>query len=87
MNGQEVVALKRLHGTFAPSRISKEIEILKKLQGRHYVVPLKEGFRHEDNITLVFPYFHHKPFREYYLLMEEAEIREYMRVSEANALH
>lgn len=76
------MALKRLHGTFAPSRISKEIDILKKLQGQDFVVPLKAGFRHEDNITLVFPYFHHKPFRDYYLLMEEPEIREYMRVGD-----
>jgi cell division control protein 7 len=79
----EEVAIKRLHGTFCPARVAKEITFLKKLDGRHHVVPLVAGFRFEDNISLVFPYFHHQSYRNYYILMEEDEIREYMQVRDS----
>lgn len=69
-----------MHATFSPTRIAKEIEILKLLGGKHFVVPLLSGFRLEDNISLIFPYFPHKPFREYYLLMDEEEVKEYLKV-------
>lgn len=76
--------MKRLHGTFAPTRVSKEIDLLVKLEGQHHVVPLLGGYRFEDNISLIFPYFHHKPFREYYQFMMEDEIQEYMRACDDN---
>ncbi|KAJ5075018.1 cell division cycle 7-related protein kinase [Anaeramoeba ignava] len=74
----EIVALKRIFPTSSPERIFREAEILYKLRGFDGVCYLSEGFRQEDQITLVTPYFEFDEFRDFYHQLSIPEIKKYM---------
>ncbi|KAI8921111.1 kinase-like domain-containing protein [Powellomyces hirtus] len=74
------VALKRIYVTSSPQRIYSEIKILHHLSGHPNIVQLITAIRHEDQVLpLRLPLFRHLDFRDYYLDITIAEIRDYMR--------
>lgn len=74
------VAIKRINATSSPSRILDELSYLRVLGGRHHVIPIITGCRFEDQVLVVFPYFHHEDFRELLPSMDQHEIACYMRL-------
>lgn len=47
--------------------------------GQHYVTPLYGGLRHNDQVTLVLPYFEHDKFKDYLFTMTTLQIKDYMK--------
>lgn len=74
------VAIKRINATSSPSRILDELSYLRVLGGRHHVIPIITGCRFEDQVLVVFPYFHHEDFRELLPSMNLHEVACYMRL-------
>lgn len=74
------VALKRINPTSSPERILDEIGFLKELGGLHNVVPVIAGLRYQDQVIVVFPYFHAPDFREYLSELGASDISCYMRL-------
>ena len=57
------VALKRITPTSCPDRLADEIGFIARYGGKHNVIPVIEGIRHEDQVIAVFPLFHAPDFR------------------------
>lgn len=74
------VALKRINPTSSPERLIDEISFLKELGGQHNVVPIISGMRYQDQVIVVFPYFHSADFREYLCELTPIDISCYMRL-------
>lgn len=74
------VALKRINPTSSPERLIDEINFLKELGGKHNVIPVIAGLRYQDQVVVVFPYFHCADFREYLCELQASDISCYMRL-------
>ena len=74
------VAIKRINPTSSPERLIDEITFLKELGGKHNVVPVITGLRHQDQVLVVFPYFHCQDFREYLGVLSAKDVSVYMRL-------
>ncbi|TBU11800.1 CDC7-like protein kinase [Hamiltosporidium tvaerminnensis] len=72
------VALKNITKTSSPHRVSEEIKFLLSLNGNDNVVPLLSCLRHQDQITVVFPYFEFTDFREFLEKCTVLDIKYYM---------
>jgi serine/threonine protein kinase len=76
----QFVALKRINPTSSPERLLDEISFLRELGGKHNVVPVVAGLRYQDQVIVVFPYFHSPDFREYLCELNAKDISCYMRL-------
>lgn len=74
----EFVALKRIYPISSPLRIQNEIKHLVTLAGKAFVVPLLGGLRVKDQVTLIFPYFEHPNFKDYFRSLPIPHIQYYM---------
>ena len=74
------VAIKRINSTSSPSRILDELSYLRVLGGKSNVVPVITGSRYEDQVLVVFPYFHHADFRDILPEMTVHEMACYLRL-------
>jgi serine/threonine protein kinase len=72
-------ALKQLHPICHPERILSEIIALATLGGHAHVSPLLGGTRTQLLNTIKLPYFKHNTFKEFYLNMNEHDLRIYMK--------
>jgi cell division control protein 7 len=72
-------ALKRIVFGCAPRRIEREIECLKRLDGKHHVVAITSVLRERDCVVLVLKHFEHEPFQDYKDELSIQEIGNYMR--------
>lgn len=73
------VALKRIYFTSRPSRVENEIRFLLELGGKHNVIKMVEGLRHQDEITLVLEHFDHTNFKELLKTITVREMQLYLR--------
>lgn len=73
------VAIKRIHVTTHPRRISLEITLLTKLTGSPNLLPLITADRYQDQVIVVMPYFEHHDFRDFYDTLSLQEIRVYFK--------
>ncbi|KNC48912.1 CDC7 protein kinase [Thecamonas trahens ATCC 50062] len=74
-----VVALKRIRATTAPWRTFNELGYLIHFGGREYVTNVHKCLRREDQVTLILPYFEHRPFYKYVSSMTLHEVAVYMK--------
>lgn len=74
------LAIKRINSTSSPSRILDELSYLRVLGGKCNVVPVITGCRYEDQVLVVFPYFHSADFRDILPEMTVHEMACYLRL-------
>jgi len=72
------VAIKAITKTSAPNRVSEELSILKKLDGRENCIKLYHVMRYEDQIIAVFPLRKSIDFFEFIERCDIMDIKEYM---------
>lgn len=72
-------ALKYLIPIVKPSRIAKELRFLRDLRGQMNVIPVKACFFSSGHTVLVMPIIEHDKFLDYFQLMDNDELREYIR--------
>ncbi|XP_039288019.1 cell division cycle 7-related protein kinase isoform X2 [Nilaparvata lugens] len=72
-------AIKHLIPTCSPARIIQEITCLKNIGGTDNVVGLTQCIRKKDNCVFIMPFLPHRKFSDYFLDMDVAEIKLYMR--------
>eukprot|EP01117_Protostelium_nocturnum_P005075 TRINITY_DN1837_c0_g1_i2.p1 TRINITY_DN1837_c0_g1~~TRINITY_DN1837_c0_g1_i2.p1 ORF type:complete len:522 (+),score=158.65 TRINITY_DN1837_c0_g1_i2:330-1895(+) len=76
---ESFVALKRIYPTCSPLRILNEMQHLKRLGGKHHVLPLYGTLRCRDQVTLVVPYVPHDKFKDFVISISLEEMKKYMR--------
>lgn len=54
--------------------------MLHLLGGQHHVIRFHGWVQRQTRISIIFQYCQHQSFSDYYLAMNEGDIREYMRV-------
>lgn len=74
----QLVAVKRIHATSAPKRISSELQILAALQGDPHICKVTTALRHRDQVLVVMPYISFTDFRCLYMSTGLSEVRFYM---------
>ncbi|RZF39923.1 hypothetical protein LSTR_LSTR002326 [Laodelphax striatellus] len=72
-------AIKHLIPTCSPARIIQEITCLKNIGGTDNVVGLKQCVRKKDNCVFIMPFLPHQKFSDYFMDMDVAEIKLYMK--------
>eukprot|EP00039_Didymoeca_costata_P033459 m.42439 g.42439 ORF g.42439 m.42439 type:complete len:383 (-) comp9882_c0_seq1:63-1211(-) len=75
----ETYALKRIMHNCNPTRMVREIECLRKLAGKQYIVSLESVIRQEDTVILMLEYFEHEAFNDYVNELTPSQIQKYMK--------
>lgn len=72
------VAIKAITRTTAPTRILDELEMLKKLGGQNFCIPLLNVMRKNDQILAIFPYISGCDFKDFIKMASSRDIQSYM---------
>ncbi|XP_011494878.1 PREDICTED: cell division cycle 7-related protein kinase-like [Ceratosolen solmsi marchali] len=79
-------AVKHLIPTCHPGRIERELQCLKDIGGKDYVVGLDLCLRHAGSVVFVMPFMKHDKFSDYVQDMKPIEMKGYMKAL-LTALH
>lgn len=74
----EILAMKMIIPTVELRRVENEIRALRQLKGKHGVVKMLSAMRVRDHIFILMPFVDYIAFSNYYLSLNEKEIRRYL---------